>query len=361
LVAAAMAVAGTLLGAGIAAAQTVPLQIPFLEEWAASPHARATEEPFTHWNDDGLVPVPCARCHSTAGFRDQIGADGTPPGLDGPHLPSPGIQCVACHNAAARAMTAVTFPSGAEVTGLGPEARCMTCHQGRESTVSVNKALQGKPDDAVDGKLHFINIHYRAAGATRYGTQVKGGYEYAGKTYAGYFQHNSKANSCQDCHGLHTVRVMPEVCAGCHKKTKIAARSDLAAIRHKAPDYDGDGDVKEGVAAEIAGLQQALLAAIAAYGREQAKAPIVYDGHAYPYFFNDRGNDGKAGPGEAIYPNRYQSWTPRLLRAAYNYQFALKDPGAYTHNPAYVAQLLQDSLADLGSKVTVDMKGMVRP
>jgi len=361
LVAAALAVAATSLGAGIATAQTMPLQIPYVDEWAASPHARATDEPFVHWNDDGLVPVPCARCHSTAGYRDYIGADGTPPGLDGPHLPSPGIQCVACHNEAARAMTEVTFPSGAKVTGLGPEARCMTCHQGRESAASVDKALAGLPDDTVSKKLGFINIHYRAAGATRYGTEVKGGYEYQGKSYAGYFKHTAKAATCQGCHALHTVRVRVDQCAGCHKEAKSGARRDLAAIRQRAKDYDGDGDVKEGVAGEIAGLEDALYAAIMTYAKEQAKAAIVYDAHAYPYFFHDRDGDGKAGPGEAIYPNRYAAWTPRLLRAAYNYQFALKDPGAYAHNPAYVAQLLHDSIADLASRVKVDMGGMVRP
>ena len=59
--------------------------------------------------------------------------------------------------------------------------------------------------------------------------------------------------------------------------------------------------------------------------------------------------------------NRYQNWTPRLLKAAYNYQFIAKDPGAYTHNPHYAIQLLQDSLADLGKSVEVDMAGMIRP
>ena len=45
--------------------------------------------------------------------------------------------------------------------------------------------------------------------------------------------------------------------------------------------------------------------------------------------------DGKADKDEAKYPNRYKAWTPRLLRAAYNYQFVTKDPGAFAHNPTY--------------------------
>ena len=70
---------------------------------------------------------------------------------------------------------------------------------------------------------------------------------------------------------------------------------------------------------------------------------------------------GIAEPGEAIFPNRYQSWTPRLLRAAYNYQFVAKDHGAFAHNPHYVMQLMFDSLADLSQVATVDMTGLTRP
>ena len=50
-------------------------------------------------------------------------------------------------------------------------------------------------------------------------------------------------------------------------------------------------------------------------------------------------------------------WTPRLLRAAYNYQYATKDPGVYAHNGKYITQALYDTLEDMG----VDVSGMVRP
>ena len=55
--------------------------------------------------------------------------------------------------------------------------------------------------------------------------------------------------------------------------------------------------------------------------------------------------------------NRYTTWTPRLLRAAYNYQYVTKDPGAYAHNPYYIIQVLQDSLESLGG----DVSSMMRP
>jgi len=348
---------------GTAAAQTAPLEIPFVDEWAGSPHARGNAEAFNHWNEEGEIPPACARCHSTPGYRDHIGADGTPPGVDRPAPVGTVIACVACHNDVTRNMTTVAFPSGAEIKDLKPaSARCMQCHQGRESTVSVNEALKGMAADMVSDKLGFINIHYRAAGATRYGTEVKGAYEYDGKSYAGFFQHARNSSECADCHGLHTVKVMVEVCARCHEAARSGGKKDLPKIRDKMKDdYDGDGNAEEGIAEEISTLQQALYEAIRSYATEVAGTAVAYDSHAYPYFFQDKDGNGTADRGEAIYPNRYRSWTPRLLKAAYNYQFSLKDPGAYSHNPRYVIQTLYDSLSDLGTKVKVEMGGMARP
>ena len=99
--------------------------------------------------------------------------------------------------------------------------------------------------------------------------------------------------------------------------------------------------------AEIAGLQEALYGALQAYAADVAGTAVVYDSHAYPYFFIDTNEDGDVTEGEAIYPNQYASWTPRMLQAAYNYQLSLKDPGAFAHGGKYIIQLLYDSIADL--------------
>ncbi len=61
---------------------------------------------------------------------------------------------------------------------------------------------------------------------------------------------------------------------------------------------------------------------------------------------------------KALYKNKYNVSTPRLLRAVYNYQFVAKDRGAFTQNPTDVIQRLRDSLADLGN---VAMDRMARP
>ena len=63
---------------------------------------------------------------------------------------------------------------------------------------------------------------------------------------------------------------------------------------------------------------------------------------------NDSDGDGESGPGEAIYPNAYKSWTPSSLKAAYNFQYASKDPGGFAHNASYVIQLLIDSIEAVG-------------
>jgi hypothetical protein len=126
-------------------------------------------------------------------------------------------------------------------------------------------------------------------------------------------------------------------------------------------DYDGDGDMSEGIADPIMTLHARLGEAIALYAAEVIETPIIYASGSYPYFFTDTDADGAVSDGEAAFPNRYQSWTPRLLRAAYNYQFVAQDSGAYTHNPHYALQLLYDSLADLGMAVDVDVSALTRP
>jgi hypothetical protein len=101
--------------------------------------------------------------------------------------------------------------------------------------------------------------------------------------------------------------------------------------------------------------------AIRVYGAEKLGAPIAYNEAVYPYWFIDTNEDGTSDTAEAVFTNRYVLWSPRLLRAAYNYQFAHKDPGGFVHNPKYLIQAAYDSLSDLGQAVSVDMAGLVRP
>ncbi|MEW6402203.1 MAG: polyheme membrane-associated cytochrome C, partial [Chloroflexota bacterium] len=73
---------------------------------------------------------------------------------------------------------------------------------------------------------------------------------------------------------------------------------------------------------------------------------------SYPYFFNDLNGNGTVDPEEADRANAYNAYTPKLLKAAFNYQYSQKDPGAYVHNPKYVIQFLIDSIEDLGGDIS---------
>jgi hypothetical protein len=212
---------------------------------------------------------------------------------------------------------------------------------------------RGIEDDVVSEKLSFRNIHYFAAGATKYGTEVKGGYEYEGKEYAGLFKHVPKYAGCTTCHSTHQLQVKEDECSMCHP---MAAEGGIEAIRMTSPDYDGDG-AEEGVYGDVATLKDSLYEAIQGYAANVVNTPLVYDSHSYPYFFIDTNGNSEPDPDEANYGNRYSTWTPKLLRAAYNYQYAKKDPGGFAHNPRYVMQLLYDSLDSLGAATN----GMVRP
>jgi hypothetical protein len=345
----------------------VTVTVPFLEEWMGSPHADAASEAFRHWDeeDPAEIPVECAKCHSSTGFQDFVGADGSEAGtVEAAVAPGTVVDCVACHNSGTINKDSVAMPSGLVLTNLGDESRCMECHQGRESKVSVDEAIanSGADLDAVSEDLHFLNIHYYAAAATKYGTLAKGGYEYDGLAYDGNFTHVDGYETCIGCHNSHTLEVKLEECAECHDD--VEELEDLHDVRMEGStvDYDGDGDLEEGIFFEVEGLQQSLVTAIQAYASEVAGSPIAYNAAAYPYFFIDTNADGTAGEDESTFANGYASWTPRLVKAAYNYQTSLKDPGSYVHGGKYIIQLLFDSIDDLNQAITeqVDMTAMSR-
>lgn len=328
-----------------------------VEAWRASPHADRSSEAFTHWNEDGEIPGSCATCHSSTGAEDYLNGPMSTPGvIDHPVPLGTTVGCVVCHQSSAETLASVPFPSGVAVDTLGDGAVCAVCHQGRASSDTVNTATLGIEDDAVSADLAFINIHYAAAAASLMGGEARGGFQYEGKTYKGKFTHVPNLATCTDCHNPHTLEVAQESCSSCHQNI-----SEFSDIRMSPIDFDGDGDTTEGIANPIASLHERLDVAIRKYAADVAGTAIVYHSGSFPYFFTDSDGDGAASGEEAIYPNRYQTWTPRLLRAAYNYQVIAKDKAIYTHNPHYALQLLYDSLENLSEQVDVDMSGLVRP
>jgi hypothetical protein len=181
-------------------------------------HFAGSEEAFRHWDAEGAVPGSCAKCHS---------ADGLPQFLaEGVNTSQPianGFQCATCHNDLQEytifEVADVKFPSGAVIDSGHPDSNlCMNCHMGRESGVSVDRLIgDAAPDDQAEG-LRFLNPHYFAAGATRWGAEANGAYQYEGKEYEGFLrprrrrscpvprlpQHappgSSNVNDCTECH-----------------------------------------------------------------------------------------------------------------------------------------------------------------
>jgi len=181
--------------------------------------------------------------------------------------------------------------------------------------------------------LAFVNIHYRSAGATLYSLK---GYEFRGKTYSdGTIFH--QLPNCTGCHmaqtggdelGGHTFRVSHEgmenvaVCQGCHPDL-----TDFETFRLYDRDMDGDGRAGT-IQEEIEGLQAVII-------EELEKADIYYNPDMHPYFFTV--------PPPQTRADGVTTWKESQLEAAFNLQFASKEPGAYIHNFRYTVQLLRDS------------------
>jgi hypothetical protein len=330
-------------------------------------HFDGSAEAWRHWDEDGEVPSYCAKCHSAVGLRDllEFGENMTA------EL-SNGLLCASCHTSppAVLQFGAVEFPSGVSEDMGDSSNLCLNCHQGRASKKTVDDAIKAKPG----GPYTFINIHYYPTAAVLFGSEVHGGYEFNGQQYAGqklWHNHNGLFDTCVECHmgtqsehkpydytgEMHNVhKPNPEDCVYCHGQDVSQPNPGADPEKFKfsgirpgsTPDYNGNGDRTEPIKSEIIALEEALYAQIQAYAATVIGKPIVYDSHAYPYFFNDLNGNGIVDPGEAIYPNLYASFDAKLLRAAYNYQVSKKEPHGFIHNSKYIAQLLVDSIGHIG-------------
>jgi hypothetical protein len=329
-----------------------PFQVPFQNDWLGSGHADRTAAAFNYnrWNQAGVIPTSCAKCHSTHGYRDFLGDDGTAEGVVDNAAPvGSTVECIACHNDKTIHKTSVTFPSGITLNDLGDESRCMECHQGRSSKATVDNLVAPLADaDVVSPTLSFPNIHYFAAAVSLYGTQVQGGYQYRGMSYDAKFAHVESYATCIECHNPHELELEINECKSCHPNVNSAADFGDIRMAGSLGDYDGDGDKTEGVSEEIDGLRAMLYTAIRSYANQVSQAPIAYSSAAHPYWFRDANDNGMVDAGETT---AYNAFTARLIKAAYNYQVAAKDPGQFAHGGKYIIQLLHDSIADLNPKI----------
>ena len=336
-------------------------------KWEGSAHADAASEAYNHWNEDDPQEVPptCAKCHSSSGFQDYVGADGSEAGkVDAAGKIIDPINCATCHNDAADKLDAAKLPNGTELTGLDSAAICSTCHSGMGSSTAVAERIAGLAEDDVIPDQGLMGVHYFAAASTQAGADGGMGFQYEGKTYAGTFKHAETVNSCTECHEPHSLHTQSvpgsdaNLCSTCH--SEVTSYQDYKKISMAKVDYDGDG-TSESTYDEIEGVRALLIKALAGYSTAKSGATFGFNPAAYPYAFIDTNADGTLSEEESAYPNQFKAFTPRMLKAAYNLMFVTKDPAAYIHNADYALQLMYDSIESLSEFSGVSTQGLVRP
>ena len=300
--------------------------------WQASAH--------TNWYIEEIPenPTACAKCHNALGYLKFLGLDDS--SVSQVETPVPTditTKCQVCHNELAEVKNFASMPSGLEIGGLGPESNCLECHQGLTASFQVAETIADFPRDQVNRDLKMPNLHADAAGAIFYGTQAQGGAEYPQYQYSAKFHHIS--DTCITCHDPHTLEVRVENCYACH--LEASSLEGVRNIRLSRIDYDGDGDIAEGLTGEIDTMMEKLWITMQLYAALTDGADLI----AYADGFKNEAGE------------KYTTWTPELLQAAYNFHYAAKDPGGYSHNPKYIMQLLYDSIDELGGST----RGMTRP
>ncbi len=332
------------------------------EKWNIAGHSDSESVSFTYWDerDPAVIPPACAKCHSANGYLDYLGEDGSEAYVVDEAAPIGSVvSCLVCHNTSAHEKDSTLFPSGAEIDGQGMSANCAECHQGRRSSQDVANAIMNLSEDEVNDELGFINVHYRVGGATRFGSDASAAYQYPGKTYDGLFLHVPSFQTCTDCHDPHSVKITPSECASCHPV--VTGLDNLRDIREPStPDYDGDGNTTEGVNYEITTLHDLLYEAIQTYALNIIGQPIVYTNQSPQWLIDTNGN-GVADADEINSDNAYPDWTPRLVKATYNYHLVVESAGAFIHNPRYAIQIIYDTIEDLSTVVNIDMSNLIRP
>jgi hypothetical protein len=260
------------------------------------------------------------------------------------------------------------FMDGTDLpTNLGNGQLCLFCHQGRESGLTVYRAIIAarpqppanpdpkdfpytNPNDIIRASgVSFVNPHYLDSGSLLWSRNA---WEFVPKTYSTGIAEHQQLN-CMGCHmseanannteGDHTWKPRVETCRDCHTKldgTPIADFTDIPA----ALDYDGNGTAgtvfeefgtitprsAPAVGSDGTGLFGQVVATLETKG-------IRYNPDSYPYFFTATGGT-------------FNAWTTNTLSAAFNLSWAYKSGTCvYYHNSRYVAQILQDSLQALQS------------
>jgi hypothetical protein len=309
----------------------------FPQQWENSGHGDINARAFTY--PIGEERIDCVRCHSGVGFVDF--AAGLP--QEEWRTDYQPITCAVCHDPhdvsnpnQLRVFDTVTLPSGLEVTGAGPSATCMSCHNGREDANEVVEVAMGGEN--------FSTPHYSVAAEL---LTASGGFTW-GESLPTSPHFTAIEDSCVSCHmagtpgmdnmgtsddasddqplpghneiGQHSFAMTNEegvqnlaACQNCH--------TDLDSFDKEAfRDYDGDGTIETNET-EVVGLLELVRAEMETQG-------VVFN-ESRPYFTFPEG-----------------VLDENLFAGAFNYQFISGShgagiPAASIHNLRYTVALLQ--------------------
>lgn len=304
---------------------------PFLEEWQASRHSQLDENAHAAGN------AGCQPCHSGTGFVATYDPDESD--LFNPDNPMD-LTCGACHDshsddnpAQVRTMAEVDLVSGktiAQGTG-GAGQLCMQCHHARHSA----------EDEIPEGSAHFGPHHSNQTDAL-FGTSGNEAVN-PNMTFASS-GHNKIEGTCARCHVYaisngeesttgHTFEPKVEACAECH-----GTITDFDQIMAKK-DYDNNGTV-EGIQVEVNGLMQKL-----------AETMVTYDNDHYAskYLGNpDPTSDDFIATVMDSVNNTYRDSTEagavKIREGGFNLFYEYEERSEGVHNPAYIVELLQQSI-----------------
>jgi hypothetical protein len=329
---------------------------------------QGTEEAQVLWGDS---TVTCVTCHDPHKDQNRMGKNVRIPVklsynsrfVDAAKNPRGGINKFMDG-------TDLKYMNGTDLP-LGNGQLCLFCHQGRESGLTVYKAILAarpapadpnfpytNPNELIRGTgISFVNPHYLDSGALLWGRNA---WEYIfpgdppqTQTYSEGIPTHQELN-CTGCHmstanatnteGGHTWKPQVETCKQCH--VQVPEITKFSDIRPFTPvDYDGDGffgtvfeeigTITPGAPPDGStgtGLFGQLVAALKAQG-------ILYNPDVYPYF------NSSTDP----FPS-FTAWTTNTLSAAFNLSWTYKSGACvYYHNSKYVVQILHDSLRALGA------------
>lgn len=342
----------------------------------ADPVTATTQGPhFDAAGFGGHATTTCGRCHTSSGFLDWLGVDGSQPNYLGTvnaidATPTAGpFTCKTCHNGVSDpyygTLDQRRFVSGKIVSTDGISALCSQCHDGSrpgyevatlKAVLDANYAATTNLDAQATFKYDkntgnivagngIVRAHYLPAAATLFGGDASAWAEYSGNIYTKRNEHGGVAN-CTFCHDPHTGQLpadsqIASKCGTCHfSETTGLAVASFAELEESRQfgfegDIDGDG-TSESLSLEYQGLGAKLFAAIQAYATRVSGTDIcIADNAAYVY------------SGGACTTTAYNKFTPRLQKAVFNYLMFQNDPGAWAHNPRYAIEVIYDSIADL--------------